>query len=128
MRRVSYRVWRGMAVAGFVLTVAPLIYGFLDAVFGLYRSDLEYVLDAIPLGIVLMYVGCIGWARYLSGGWRFSIAIPLVALPLLILAVDSNMHGGGAAAFLIGVPALILAGIVLLIPRRKHDSQDQSDS
>jgi len=111
-----------MAIAGFVLTVTPLIYGFVDAVFGLYRSGLEYVLDAIPLGIVLMYIGCIGWARYLSGGWRFCIATPLATLPLLILAVDSNMHGGGAAAFLIGVPTVILAAIVLLIPRRKHDS------
>lgn len=123
MKGWSYRAWSRIAIAGLVLTVAPLIYFFLDGVFSLDWGGLDYVPYAIPLGIVLMFVGCIGWARYLSRGWRLCIAVALVALPLLILAVDSNMHGGGAAAGLIGIPAVILAVIVLVIPHRKHDPE-----
>jgi hypothetical protein len=89
----SYRVWRGLAISGFVLTVGPVIYGFFDAVFSLDSINFENLLFAILVGIVLMYIGCIGWARYLNGGWRFFMALVLVAPGLLIFAADPTCTG-----------------------------------
>ena len=88
VRGKAYHAWRELAIAGFVLTLLMVVDGFVDVFRDIRVLDFETVILGIPLGMAIMYAGCIGWARYLIREKRFGITVILVVPWLLLAAFD----------------------------------------
>jgi len=115
------RVWRAIAIAGGTLAVLAAILLGLSGVFDfdIFHGNLDEVFWAIPLGVFVGIVGCVGWAWNTGRRGRYSLAFGLFTASVTALGigylVDSlNVHGSFGLVMLIAVPAVVL-GIVLLL-------------
>jgi hypothetical protein len=123
VRGKAYHAWRELAIAGFVLTLLMVVDGFVDVFRDIRVLDFETVILSIPLGMAIMYAGCIGWARYLIREKRFGITVILVVPWLLLAAFDRmGVHGPGMVSILVGIVSAVVAIVVLVTPRRTEKS------
>ena len=104
VRGKAYHAWRELAIAGFVLTLLMVVDGFVDVFRDIRVLDFETIILGIPLGMAIMYAGCIGWARCLIREKRFGITVILVVPWLLLAAFDRmGVHGPGMVSILVGI-------------------------
>ena len=74
----------------------------------------------ILIGLILAFVGCIGWARCCTKQQRASMAAIVFITPLVALLVGSpvdgiNIHGPSAITMMLIIPATLLAAILLVM-------------
>jgi hypothetical protein len=76
------------------------------------------------IGTLLSFIGCIGWARYLSRGHLVLMAVVVFAMPWAILLLGdpiagTNVHGAAAPVMLLIIPATILTVVLLIMAALK---------
>lgn len=116
-----YLAYGAIAIAGGLLAVAGAVLLGSDGVFDfeMFRGNLDLLFWAIPLGVLIGVVGCIGWAWNCGRRGRYSLAFGLFGAAFAALGIgyliDSlNAHGSFGLVMLIAAPAVVF-GIVLLL-------------
>ena len=120
----SISIWRGLTFAGAILVAVGQGGMLLDFT---ERGGSRFIVEhtglfmlAIPAGILLVFIGAIGWAKHLIRGHRIAMALAVFIVPLAVciligLFVGANVHGPFFLFALPLAPALILSLILLLM-------------
>jgi hypothetical protein len=123
----SSRAWRVIALSGIGLTVVGIGAGYLDD----STHSFEFISDYFEtfalaglLGVILSFVGLIGWTRRLGKEQRVLTALsvfisPWIILLLSYLTVGLNFHGAAAPVIMLIFPATVLAFVLLVTPAAK---------
>jgi hypothetical protein len=86
----------------------------------------------VLIGVLLAFIGCIGWAKYLRKQRRALIAVVVFGLPWAALQfgypiAGTNIHGPGPVMLLI-IPATILAVVLLIVAALKPGEENPNGS
>lgn len=87
----------------------------------------------VLIGVLLAFIGCIGWAKYLRKQRRALIAVVVFGLPWAALLfgypiAGTNIHGPGAPVMLLIIPATILAVVLLIVAALKPGEENPNGS
>ena len=115
----SYRPWLWVAVAGGSTAVIAAILLAGEGIFD-WDIDGEMLFSAIPIGVVLALVGCVGWAWNSGRRGRFALASGLIfvavgAIGIGYLSDGMNVHGSGGPVMLISFPTAALGVVVWIM-------------
>jgi hypothetical protein len=118
-------VWRALTLSGAALAAIGLGAFLLDFAsigdFLWLEEHLDQFFFAIPIGILVVFVGAIGWARHLERSRRVTLAgivfiVPVSVCALVGLFASTNVHGPFFLFLLPIAPALLLSLILLMMP------------
>lgn len=103
--------------AGYFDVVTRFNFEFISHYFGIF-------LLMVLIGVLLAFVGCIGWASYLGKEYRILMAVVVFILPWGVLLLGrpiggTNIHGPAVLAMLLIIPATILAVVLLIMAALK---------
>jgi hypothetical protein len=103
--------------AGFLVDCAHFDSEFID-------NDFDVFASAGLVGVILCFIGLIGWCRRLARERRVLMALsvfiaPWIVLLLSYLTVGVHLHGSAAPVIMLIFPATILAVILLIVPSVK---------
>jgi hypothetical protein len=124
----NYRWWRLAALAGALFLVLPPVLEWVDSATHFRFESIDDHFDEIglliPLGIVLCFVGCIGWAKRLERTGRASLAfgvfVACCAEVLLGYLIDGmNVHGSAGLIVISLLPMPILIIVLWIMAARK---------
>lgn len=117
-------VWKLTALTGFALIVTSVAAEYVDVA---THFKFEFISDhygffgvALLTGILLSFVGVIGWARYLDRSACLATAGAVFALPCIAVLVGYpingiNVHFAAPTVLMLVLPAAILSVILLLM-------------
>jgi hypothetical protein len=130
---VAHRLWKAIAIAGTCLLAVGIGAGYLDDLthyeFEFISNHYDDIIGPIGfIGLLLAFVGCIGWATYLGRQNRRRMALTVFIAPWAILLLGYpisgiNIHGYSALVMLLIFPATLL-GIVLGIMAVRKPRED----
>ena len=124
----NYRWWRLAAILGALFLVLPPVFEWVDVASHFRFEFIDDYFDAIglliPVGIVLCFVGCIGWAKHMDRTGRVSLAFGVFAAccaeVLLGYLVDGmNVHGSAGLIVISLLPMPILIAVLWIMAARK---------
>jgi hypothetical protein len=113
-----------MAFSGASLVALGVVAGYVDIA---SKFDLAFIDDYYDffalialIGLVLVFVGCIGWARFCDKQHRALMALSVFTAPWAALLLGypiagTNIHGPAAPVMMLIVPATILAVVLLIM-------------
>jgi hypothetical protein len=122
----SLTIWGPIAIVGVCLVAVGISVGYIDVAthfrFEFLSDDFDIFLLALLIGVLLAFVGLIGWARHLQSGARARMAGLVFASPWIAgtlgYPIDGfNIHGPSALVLLLIIPASILAVVLLIMAR-----------
>jgi hypothetical protein len=100
--------WKPCAIAGICLIAIGIGAGYFDEAtnfgFEFISDHFGIFLDCASIGIVLAFIGLIGWVRHLKSGTRKQMAGAVFAAPWFGCALGYaleglNIHGGLACSW-----------------------------
>lgn len=103
--------WRNTVAAGVCLILIGIGAGYLDVAtqfrFDFISRYFDVFSFAALAGVLLAFVGCIGWSRHLKKRQKILLAVAAFIFPWMVLLVGYpiggiNMHGAAAPAMVIG--------------------------
>jgi len=121
---VSLLPWKVASIFGASLIAVGVTAGYVDVAthfeFPFLSNDFEAFIVAMLVGVFLVFVGVIGWAKHLKPRARARFAGIVFAAPWIALLVGypiagNNIHGPGAILLVMIVPATILALVLLIM-------------
>ena len=134
---MKLRRWRLVTLLGALLTAFGVTAFYVD-VAAHFRFDIieqHYTVFGICilLGTVIVFVGCIGWAKLCNSKYRAMMAGTVFIAPLLALAIGApvdgiNVHGPSAITGMLILPFSALALILLImaaVARKPVRTRDQ---
>lgn len=114
----SMAVWKSLAVIGTCLIIIGIGAGYVDVAthlrFDFLSDHFDVFLCALLLGVVLAFVGIVGFAKRKTRGRKGGLAALTFAFPWILGAIGYpidgfNVHGPSALVLLLIIPASILA-------------------
>jgi hypothetical protein len=120
----AVRLWQLVSLAGVFLTALGTAAFYVDIAAHFRFDFIEDHYDAfgmsILIGIVIAFVGFIGWARLCDRQRRVVMAALVFIAPFAALLLGSpiggtNIHGPSAISMMLTIPATILAVILLIM-------------
>lgn len=122
MVTVPFLTWKNTGLLGVCLITLGITYFFFDEVTtDWYGSSLLNIFGiAGMVGVILAFIGVIGWAKQLGGKKRRQMAAWAFFAPWIVVLsgylVDGlNIHGSAGLAFLLIFLAIILTVILLFM-------------
>jgi hypothetical protein len=121
---VALLLWKVGSIFGVSLIAIGVAAGYVDVAthfrFQFLSDDSGTFILAILVGLLLVFVGLIGWAKHLKPGTRARRAGIVFAAPWIALLVGypiagNNIHGPGAILLVMIIPATILAVVLLIM-------------
>ena len=122
MPSVPLWLWKTTSILGMSFIAIAIAAGYVDVAtrfeFDFISRDFGAFILATLVGIVLAFVGLIGWAKRLNRGARcrtagLVFAAPWIARLLGYPIAGNNIHGPAALLLLLVIPATILALVLL---------------
>jgi hypothetical protein len=120
----AIRPWRLAALVGvFLITLGTAAF-YIDVAAHFRFDFIEHHYGEFGIcilsGVILCFIGCIGWARLCSKQYRAMMAALVFIAPIAALLVGSpiggtNIHGPSAITMMLIIPATILAVILLIM-------------
>jgi len=118
------RWWRLIALSAAFLIALGVSAFYIDVAVNFRYDFIEHHYDAfgmsILVGIVFVFVGCIGWATHCSKPRRSRMAGIVFVAPWAALVVGSpiggmNIHGPSAISMMLIIPSTLLAVVLLIM-------------
>lgn len=126
---VTHKLWKAVAITGTCLLAVGIGAGYLD---DLTNYKFEFIGDHYDdvigpmgfIGLLLAFVGCIGWATHLGRRNRRRMALTVFILPWAVLLLGYpisgiNVHGYSALVMLLIFPATLLSIVLGIMAVRK---------
>ena len=118
----SLGFWRITALCGvFLIAIGTACFFFDDALTGWFGNRfLEILGVGAVLGVLLAFIGLIGWAKQLGKQARLQMAAAIFFTPWLslfpgYLIDDMNIHGSAGPVMLLILLGTILAVVLLIM-------------
>jgi hypothetical protein len=130
-RSTSLAVWKTVSLLGIALIAIGILAGYIDVAthfrFEFISDDFDIVILALLIGVLLSFVGLIGWAAQPGVRRRGSTAGLVLIAPWIVLMLGSpiggtNIHGPAALVMLLILPATILALVLAIMARAKRNT------
>jgi len=124
MQPLPLWLWKVISILGGSLIAIGIAAGSVDVAtrfeFDFISRDFGIFILAILVGVVLAFVGLIGWAKRLKRGARartagLVFAAPWIGGPLGYPIAGNDLHGPAALLLLVIIPAAILALVLLIM-------------
>jgi len=122
VQSASPLLWKIGSISGISLIAVGIAAAYVDIAtqFDFFSSRFEAFILAILVGVVMAFVGLIGWAKHLKPGARvrlagFVFAAPWIAGLLGYPIAGTNIHGRAALLIFVMIPAAILALVLLIM-------------
>jgi hypothetical protein len=121
---MKVRRWRLVTLLGAILTTFGVAAFYIDVAahfkFDVIEQHYTVFGVCILLGTVIVFVGCIGWAKLCNSKYRAMMAGAVFIAPLLALAIGApvdgiNVHGPAAITMMLILPLSALALILLIM-------------
>jgi hypothetical protein len=120
----AVRWWRVIALAGGFLIALGASAFYIDVAmhfrFDFIQHHYEEFGMSILIGVILTFIGCIGWARFCRRQRRAMMAGCVFIAPFAALLAGSpidgtNIHGPSAITMALTIPATVLAVVLLVM-------------
>jgi hypothetical protein len=131
-RPPSLAVCKAISALGIVLIAFGISAGYIDVAthfrFEFTSDDFEVFILALLVGIVLSFVGLIGWAAQPGvRGRGLTVGLVLIA-PWIAVLVGSpvggtNIHGPAALVMLLILPSTVLASVLTMMAGVKRNAE-----
>jgi hypothetical protein len=124
VQSVPRSLWKICSILGVGLIATGITAGYVDIAtnfgFDFISRHFGMFILAILVGVVLAFVGLIGWAKQQKSGARVRLAGLVFAAPWIAGMIGypiagDNIHGPAALLLLVMVPAAILAVVLLIM-------------
>jgi hypothetical protein len=121
---MKLRRWRLLTLLGAILTTFGLAAFYVDVAahfkFDVIEQHYTVLGVCTLLGTVIVFVGCIGWAKLRNSKVRAIMAAAVFAMPLFALLIGTpvdgiNIHGPSAITMMLILPYSALALILLIM-------------
>lgn len=121
---MKLRRWRLVTLLGAILTTFGVAAFYVDVAahfkFDVIEQHYTVFGVCILLGTVIVFVGCIGWAKLRNSKIRAIMAAAVFVTPLFALLIGApvdgiNMHGPSAITMMLVLPYSALALILLIM-------------
>jgi hypothetical protein len=134
---MKLRRWRLVTLLGAILTTFGLVAFYVDVAAHFKFDFIEQHYTAfgvcILLGTIIVFAGCIGWAKLRNSKVRAIMAAAVFAAPFFALLIGSpvdgiNIHGPSAITMMLVLPFSALALILLImaaVGKRRVDALGQ---
>jgi hypothetical protein len=130
-RSTSLATWKAVAILGMGLIAMGILAGYLDVAthfrFEFISDDFDSFILAMAIGVILSFIGLIGWAAQ-PGTQRRGLMAGLVFIaPWIVLLLGwpiggNNIHGPAALVMLLILPASILAFVLAIMAAAKRNA------
>ena len=130
-RSTSLATWKIVSFLGIALVGVGILAGYVDVAthfrFEFISDDFDTFMLASLIGVVLSFVGLIGWAAQ-PGPRRRGLTAGLVLIaPWIVLLFGApiggtNIHGPAALVMLLIFPATILALVLAIMAGAKRNT------
>jgi|GEM_PF-3823395 len=121
---MKLRRWRLVTLLGTIITTFGVAAFYVDFAahfkFDIIEQNYTVFGVCILLGTVIVFVGCIGWAKLCNSKYRVIMAAAVFAAPFFVLLIGSpvdgiNIHGPSAITMMLVLPFSALALILLIM-------------
>jgi peptidoglycan/LPS O-acetylase OafA/YrhL len=120
----AYRFWKAMTLIGTFLIAVGGVASYFDVAshftFDFITKYYEVFAWIALIGVLMAFIGCIGWAKHLGKERRALTAVTVFCIPWTILLigyplVGTNIHGPAVFAMMQIIPTIILSVVLLFM-------------